>query len=72
MQKHFVRTIFLGCTQNLHLATRLFSFQFKKFKKCPVLSTIQVKSKGYYATSAKITSNTVELQWLEHLWDHEN
>ena len=23
MQKHFVRTIFLGCTQNLHLATRL-------------------------------------------------
>ena len=21
MQKHFVRTIFLGCTQNLHLAT---------------------------------------------------
>ena len=23
MQKHFVRTIFLGCTQNLHLATWL-------------------------------------------------
>ena len=23
MQKHFVRTIFWGCTQNLHLATRL-------------------------------------------------
>ena len=23
MQKHFVRTIFWGCTQNLHLATGL-------------------------------------------------
>ena len=24
MQKHFVRTIFLGCTQNPHFATGLF------------------------------------------------
>ena len=26
MQKHFVRTIFWGCTQNLHLATGLIYF----------------------------------------------
>ena len=30
MQKHFVRTIFGGCTQNLHLATRLHDFRSKK------------------------------------------
>ena len=29
MQKHFVRTIFLGCTQNLHLATRLYPINKK-------------------------------------------
>ena len=29
MQKHFVRTIFLGCTQNLHLATRLQQVKLK-------------------------------------------
>ena len=48
------------------LSCKIFSF----YLKIPYL--ICYKMGGYPSKTTKICIITVELQWLEHLWDHEN
>ena len=61
-----------GMTLDNYLKLMIFHCEMGLFFKNDCLNMTIAVHRGCKAATTHINTYTVELQWLDHLWDHEN
>ena len=68
MDIRYLRDLGLSITKSLNVQKKK---KRKIGKKNYLVNIVLAKAANTSPPSVSTLSNTVELQWLEHLWDHE-